>query len=179
MQPLIRRRPEEDVSNPAGPAARKRARDRNLCLAILCGAFLTLPACSLDVEGPEAILWEAQLSATAPETEPSLTGSAAAIARETRTETGIEVVGGEVGDTWVWRIRRGTCQDPGATVEAVQEYPTLEAENTAQPDAPGDIVAAADETVLDTSLDSGGDYHASVAAEATPGEILACGDFER
>lgn len=137
--------------------------------------ILLLPACSLDVQAPEPLLWEAELEPITP--DPSLTGSAAAISRETTTEAGIEVRGGEAGDRWVWRIREGSCQTPGSALGPADAYPVLEAEDVSEPDTPGAVITAADETILTTTLDAEGDYHVTVAAEQTPEELLSCGSL--
>lgn len=136
---------------------------------------LLLPACSLDVQAPEPLLWEAELEPIGPES--SLTGSAAAISRETTTEAGIEVRGGEAGDRWVWRIRRGSCQTPGPDLGPADAYPVLEAEDVSEPGTPGAEITAADQTILTTTLAADSDYHVTVAAEATPEELLSCGDL--
>lgn len=134
---------------------------------------LLLPGCSLDVQAPEPLLWEAELEPIAP--EPSLTGSAAAISRESTTEAGIEVRGGEAGERWVWRIREGSCQTPGSNLGDADAYPVLEAEDISEPGTPGAEVTAADETILTTTLDTDSDYHVTVAAEESPEALLSCG----
>lgn len=138
---------------------------------------LLLPACSLDVQAPEPLLWEAELEPVAPDPAPSLSGSAAAISRETTTEAGIEVRGGEAGDRWVWRIREGSCQTPGSDLGGADAYPVLEAEDVSEPDTPGAQITASDETILTTTLDADSDYHVTVAAEETPEELLSCGSL--
>lgn len=153
--------------------AGRRILSRLPALAVLFGL---VPGCSLDVQTPQALLWEADVEPTTD--DPGLTGSAAAISRETSTEVGIEVRGGTAGNRWVWRIRRGSCEAPDASLAEADAFPVLEAEDTSEPGAPSEVVVADGETFLSTTLDSNQSYHVTVAAEGVPDELLACGDFE-
>lgn len=131
--------------------------------------------CSLDVQQPQATLWEGQLQATGE--GPNLTGSAAAVSRSSSTEAGIEVTGGEAGDRWTWRLREGTCERPGPVLGSSASYPVLEAAESTDPEAPSPVVTASGETVLSATLDPDGSYHATLAAESDPDVVLACGDL--
>lgn len=136
-----------------------------------------LAACSLEVESPQSTLWEGQLQPTGPES--SLSGSAAAVSRESSVQVGVEVTGGEAGDRWIWRFREGTCDSPGGTLGSAEQYPVLEAQDVSDPGAPDapQGAAASEQVVLGTTLDTGQSYHAIVAAEDAPETLLACGDL--
>lgn len=146
---------------------------RASCLATI----LLVIGCSLDVTRSEPILWEGELQSTG--ATPELNGLVAAISRDRSTETSIQVTGGEDGDRWIWRLRHGTCEDPGEVVGAPAAFPVLEATAETEPDLPGSIVKATGETVLAEVLGSSGDYHASVAGEDATETILACGALTR
>lgn len=137
-------------------------------------AFL-VHGCSIDVQEPLSTLWEGQLSSV---DGSGLSGSVAAVSRADDTEVGIVVNGGEVGDRWVWRLRRGSCDAPGTALGSPEAFPVLEAEEQEGGPEPGLVVEAEARTVLPTTLDRNSDYHATVAAEAAPDSLLACGEFD-
>lgn len=129
--------------------------------------------CSLDVQAPEAVLWEGELDAV---DESGLSGSIAAISRESTTEVGIEVRGGEAGDRWDWLLARGTCDEPGTPVAGAGAFPVLEAEEDESGPGPEAPVSAEGRTILSTPLDRDREHHATVAAESEPDSLLACGE---
>lgn len=144
---------------------------------MLLATALLLLGCSLDVQQPRSFRWEGSLQPTGEGT--SLTGSAAAISRESTTDVGLQVTGGDVGDRWRWSLREGTCDSPGPVVSDPDDYPVIEAAEETDTDAPSPVVRATGETVLATTLDAGGSYHATVAADSAPDVLLACGDLGR
>lgn len=140
-------------------------------------ALLLIGGCSLDVQAPESTLWEGELEPTGE--EPALRGSVAAVSRETNTEVGVDVTGGDIGDRWVWRLREGSCDAPGEIVGSRDDYPVLVAEDRSEPDQPAATAGAVAQTLLSRTLDPATDYHAMVATEDAPDVPLTCGSLTR
>lgn len=131
-------------------------------------------ACNLDVAPPKQVLWEASLEAV-DDSATTLSGSAAAVAREDDTEVGVEVIGGQEGDRWVWRLRRGSCDSPGEPIGSAGAYPVLEAED--DPATPDPLPVATGRILLAESLLSDAAYFVRVAAEDSPDRTLLCGNL--
>lgn len=111
-------------------------------------------------------LWDASLTplATTPDPDaPLVTGQAAAVVQNGRTETGIEVNGLEA--TAHWGLFEGSCAQPGPVVANLTDYPTL------SPDAPSA------ETLLDTELSRTGSYNVRVGSDPDGSSTIACGEL--
>lgn len=142
---------------------------RQMAAVVALLGAVSVVACT-DLESPVDLgpdsLWEASLAplATAPDPDaPLVTGQAAAVVQNGRTETGVQVNGlqGSAG----WGLFEGNCRQPGALVGNVDNYPGL------SPDAPSA------ETLLETELSRTGSYNVRVGSDPDGGSTIACGEL--
>lgn len=123
-----------------------------------------------DLESPVDLtpdsLWDASLTpfVTTPDPDaPLVTGQAAAVVQNSRTETGIQVNGLEA--TARWGLFEGSCREPGSMVGNTADYPTL------SPDAPSA------EALLGTELSRTGSYNVRVGSDPGGSSAIACGEL--
>lgn len=135
------------------------------CAAAFSFGFLA--ACDFEAVGPQQTLWQGSLVPT-PDF-PALQGSVAAISHERarRTEVGIGVQGAPVGKSLMWKLREGTCAEPGDVVGTEEAYDILTV------DEAGNV---SDETVVhQVVLNTRRNYHASVREADGERRQVACG----
>lgn len=165
-------------ADPVRPTRTERARAPVAALFVL-PFLLAAAGCSLDVQEPKQVPWEATLEAV--QDSLSLEGSSAAVAKDETTELGIDLRGGQEGQRWVWRLAQGSCSSPAGVIGDADTYPILEAQQeeiTPSPGAPPiTVIRATGQTLLPESLLEDNDYHVRVAAEDSPDVTLACGNL--
>lgn len=118
---------------------------------------------SVDVA---VVPWQAELVGTVG----SPTGSVAALSQGDEVRSSIRISDGpQVGAVYNWRIRRGSCSNPGPVIGGLAQYPELDHE------PPGSTSADA---LLREGMPDGRSYHAVLLRAADDVEV-ACGQFTR
>lgn len=137
--------------------------------ATLLAAVLAIGACSIDVAEPELTRWQSDLQPIPPALE---AGTVAVISLSDRSEAGIAITGGEVGVTYAWNIRSGSCDAEGTVFVGEAVYPLL------APRQSGDDEA---EQILAQPLNRNGDYAAWLyrVTETDDRIAVACGELVR
>lgn len=128
----------------------------------------SIGACDTAVESAGATAWSGDLIAT-PAGAPGLEASVSAVSQGIHTEAVVQLDHAEPGVAYEWRIRSGTCEDPGEVVGGLASYPTLEASINGFDTA---------EALLNEALEPDGQYHATVA-EAASMQVVSCGGLDR
>jgi hypothetical protein len=129
-------------------------------------SFLT--ACGSSTE-PVLTIWEGDLEPVPPAT---VGGLVAAVSQFGRTEASIRVTDAEPGETYLWRIDSGTCQEAGETQGGVAAYPPL---------TPGQSGTASTDAVLASVFRADRDFAARVFLAGGAGEdrVVACGPLRQ
>lgn len=110
--------------------------------------------------------WEADLPLMAG----GLSGSAAALSQGGSVHASIQIGGsGELAGVYHWRIRVGSCSNPGSLIGGLAQYPELHLEPPRS--------ASADAFLTD-GMPDGSSYSVVVLKAADDAEV-ACGDFSR
>lgn len=157
------------ITVPMIPASPDTRRTLSGSFATLLAIVLPIAACSIDVAEPEVTRWQAELVSIPPALE---RGTVAVVSLSDRSEAGIAITGGEVGVTYAWNIRSGSCDSEGTIFVGEAVYPLL---------TPGSLGEDEVEQVLAQPLNRNDDYAARIyrvteADERTP---VACGELER
>ena len=146
----------------------KRAGRRGVAGSLMI-VVCALAACS-DAILPEITTWEGQLTPLTPQDRAS--GSVAAVANSGQTQTSIQILGGQPGRSYAWRITTGSCAAPGDVVGGLAVYPVL---------TPGEEGTASAETILSRQLASDGSHAAWLYVQGPGGgeTRVACGALVR
>ena len=141
---------------------------RGLALAVTL-AVCASTACS-DAILPELTTWEGQLAPLTPADRTS--GSVGALASGGRTETSIQILGGQPGRSYGWRIATGSCASLGDVVGGSAVYPVL---------TPGEDGMATGETILSRQLAADATHAAWLYLQGPGGTEtpVACGALVR
>lgn len=116
---------------------------------------------------PVTTTWEAVL--TSPTR--ALSGTVAVISQSDRIRANISIQGAQAGAEHAWRLRTGTCDDPGSVVGGRALYPTLQV---------GDGGSASADALIAGMLEPDGTYHAAaLATAADDAPVAACGALRR
>lgn len=119
---------------------------------------------SVDVN---VFAWEGELVPVAGEAPH---GTVAALTQNGRTFASIQVTDGPMGEhVFDWRIRAGSCAEPGAVLGGAATYPPIEHS------APGTTTS---EAVFGDTMPDTRSYHA-VLSRSEDGAELACADLQR
>ncbi len=128
-------------------------------------SLLLLAAGCSSGTGPEATLWEATLAPVAPAT---VSGVAAAVAQARLTRVSVEIREAVAGESYGWRLAKGTCAAEGVVVGGLALYPAL---------TPGVSRVAGAEAVVPGQLDPGGAHAVRIVHAGATGasQVVACG----
>jgi hypothetical protein len=140
---------------------------RAATVGFLCLAVGAVPGCrvlgSVDVS---VTPWEGTLVPS----EGAPTGSVAALSQSGVTRASIQITGGrQEGGVYQWRIRTGSCGQPGVVIGGLAQYPDLDHESAGTTTADG---------VLSEPMPEGRNYHAVLIRAADAVEV-ACGQLQR
>ena len=142
--------------------------------AVTLTTTLTLAAACADTSAPAGpttlSAWEAQLGPVVPTSPDStvvlITGSAAAIVRQSGTEIGIGLDPFTSPVTLRWGLYNGLCDVPGSLVGDESAYAQL------------DEASREAASILSQQLVVGEPYHVAVRRAATD-EVVACGNLSQ
>ncbi|MEJ2217506.1 MAG: hypothetical protein P8099_12920 [Gemmatimonadota bacterium] len=115
---------------------------------------------------PAVTAWQATLAPVLP--HDPLNGNVAVVSEHDRLNASIQVDNAPAGMVLTWQLRTGACDESGDILGGRAVYPELSADS---------VGSATVETVVDRSLHSGGQYHASVFN--TSDTLLACGELQQ
>ena len=141
-------------------------------LIVCAGALLiATPASAHDKQGKDAKVSRAHLEATEAATAagiPDARGRAHLVDGRRHDHVSLHVKGLEAGETYLWGVRDGSCDDEAAAASEGWTYRELTARDSGNANAKG------------RSKDfSSGDGDVSVAVTLEDGTVVACGVFER
>lgn len=139
-------------------------------LRILPLLLVPLTACDISTEPPPPqILWEATLLPGP--SFPEVTGSAAAVTGPSGTDVSFKLTNIEPESTLAWRIRTGTCNEPGELVGSLEYYLDI-----VMPGGDGPTSFTLD-VYIPVRLTEGNTYHLSGLTTGPEPDIIACGTF--
>jgi hypothetical protein len=135
---------------------------------ILCAAALLLaaPAGAHEKHGKRAKVSKAQLEAT--EDGSAVRGRAHLVDGRRHDHVSLHMKGLEPGETYLWEVREGACDDEEAAASEGWTYRELTARDSGNANAKGR-----------SKEFRTGDDDVSVAVTLEDGTVIACGDFER
>jgi hypothetical protein len=137
-------------------------------LIVCAGALLfAAPAAAHEKHGKHAKVSKAHLEATEDGSEAR--GRAHLLDGRRRDKVSIHLKGLEAGETYLWEVREGACDDEDAAASEGWTYRELTAGDSGNANAKG--------RSEDFSADRDDDV--SVAVTLEDGTVVACGDFER
>jgi hypothetical protein len=118
---------------------------------------------------PLLTTWEAEVE---PVRTAGVRGSLAVVSQSGRATISIQLVRGEAGVTYSWRLESGTCPDGGEVVGGRAVYPPL---------TPGLEGSADGDTVVSRELDPEGSYVARVfrILQSSGEDLEGCGELRR
>jgi len=129
--------------------------------------ILVVVACDTTIPAPATTFWEGDLLPMAA-TMNGMNGQVAAISRRVGTDIGIRVAGIERGAAHPWRLRDGTCANPGSVLGPPDSYPNLVQPGGAEVEA---------EAYVPPRLDADGQYFVEVHASTSDPTPVLCGDL--
>lgn len=129
--------------------------------------MILVVACDTTIPAPETTLWEGDLRPTAT-TMNGMHGQVAAVSRRVGTDVGIRVAGIERNAAHPWRLREGSCANPGSVLGPPDNYPDLVQSGGMEVEA---------EAYVPPRLDASGQYLVEVQSSTSDPTPVLCGDL--
>jgi hypothetical protein len=136
---------------------------------IVCAGALLLaaPAAAHEKHGKHAKVSKAKLEAA--EDSTAVRGRAHLVDGRRHDHVTLHMKGLEPGETYLWEVREGTCDDEAAAASEGWTYRKLTVRDSGNANAKG----------RSEEFSAGRDDDVSVAVTLEDGTVVACGDFER
>ncbi len=135
--------------------------------AWVVGAVFALSTASAIAQQDGSSSWQAQLQGQGEYS--GISGQSEVTGSNGSSDVSIDIQGAESGGEHPWHVHEGTCGSGGGIVGDPSAYGLLEV---------GDDGSANGQATIDTTLESGSDYHVNVhASQDDLGTIIACGDL--